>query len=290
MLRELAPAKLNLYLHVTGKRENGYHLLDSLVCFADIGDELIFEPSEKFELIIDGPFAFQLSGDDLSGNTVIKAAQLLAAQTKQDLNLKITLKKNLPSGAGIGGGSSDAAATLRALQKLWSVSLPDEKLHDIALQIGSDVPVCIGLHPAIMQGTGDILLPAPTLPELHALLVWPGQKTPTPDVFKNRKGIFSSNAILESSYKSAIDLTRDLKSETSNDLEISAKELYPVIGEALSVLKQDQSCLFSRMSGSGSTVFGIFENQADLAKAAHHIRSLYPNWWVQPCRLNKLEV
>ncbi len=284
MLRVFAPAKLNLFLHVTGKRQDGYHLLDSLVCFADTGDELILEAADRFEFTIEGPFSSQLSNDDISENTVVKAAYLWAAATGKDLNVKITLIKNLPSGAGIGGGSADAAATLRALQEFWSVSVPEKKLHDIALNIGSDVPVCLESKSVIMQGTGDILLPAPELQELFALLIWPGQKTPTPDVFKNRSSAFSGNANLKSSYNNTETLIDDLTSQTRNDLELSATELFPIINDALNVLKREENCLFVRMSGSGSTVFGIFKNQEDLDTAAKNIRSSQPNWWVQPCR------
>ncbi len=286
MLRVLAPAKLNLFLHVTGKRKDGYHLLDSLVCFADIGDELILEAADRFEFTIEGPFSSQISNEDMSANTVVKAAHLLAAATGKDLNVKITLVKNLPSGAGIGGGSADAAATLRALQEFWSVSVPEKQLHDIALNIGSDVPVCLESKSVIMQGTGDIILPAPQLPELFALLIWPGQKTPTPDVFKNRSGAFSSNASLGLFYNDTETLIDDLTSQTRNDLELSATELFPIITDALGVLRREESCIFVRMSGSGSTVFGLFKNQEELDASANSIKFSQPNWWVQPCLLN----
>ncbi|PZP55668.1 MAG: 4-(cytidine 5'-diphospho)-2-C-methyl-D-erythritol kinase [Micavibrio aeruginosavorus] len=286
MLHVLASAKLNLFLHVTGKRHDGYHELDSLVCFADIGDELVVESADKFQFTVDGPFAPQLANNDISENTVVKAAHLLSAATNRDLNLKITLTKNLPSGAGIGGGSADAAAILRALQNFWGVSVADETLHKISLQIGSDVPVCLQSRPAVMRGTGNIILPAPSMPELHTLLIWPRQKTPTPLVFKNRESSFSEPAVLKPSYMDAASLISNLTDYTSNDLERTATKLFPVIDEAMTMLKQDRTCLFTRMSGSGSTVFGIFESQKNLEKAAKAIRSSQPDWWVQPCILN----
>ena len=281
MLRVFAPAKINMHLHVTGKRPDGYHLLDSLVVFANIGDELSFESSEKFEFQVEGEFASVLQ--NIADNSVTRAAKGLAEKLKRDPNVRITLQKNLPAGAGIGGGSSDAAACLKGLCKFWTVTPP---LESLALSIGSDVPICLSQHPSLMRGIGDVLLPAPELPELSAVFIWPCKPASTPEVYKNLKLQKSSEEFLFSpAYKTPNDLISDLE-QTRNDLEPPAIELFPVIREARSALKQNSDCKFARMSGSGSTVFGIFETDEKAASAAETIRQDHPDWWIRSCRLN----
>lgn len=293
MLRIFAPAKINLHLHVTGKREDGYHFLDSLVCFADAGDTLFFEAAQGFEFQVEGKFASDLKPHDrnsspTSGNTIVRAAWLLADMLARELNVKITLQKNLPLGAGIGGGSADAAACLWGLCQFWSLNLPEDYLHNIALKIGSDVPVCLKSQPVIMQGIGDIIKPAPELPEFPVVLIWPNQHASTPEVF-NHLGLtdFSGIADFKTSYSDLKDLTADLQFKTRNDLEKSARELFPVITEVLETFKEEKDCRLIRMSGSGSMVFGIFENEDASLKAAEKIQALHPDWWVRPCWLNR---
>ena len=182
---------------------------------------------------------------------------------------------------GLGGGSSDAAACLKACSKLWS---SDIDFKPLALQIGSDIPVCLAAKPAIMRGIGDIILPVPPLPVLHAVLIWPGQIAPTPDVYKNlRIEKYSEEFLFDPN-----NLIDGLK-RTRNDLENSAFELFPVIQEALTVLRQNPDCLFARMSGSGSSVFGIFESKDRSIQSAEKIKAAYPDWWVRSCRFNSCD-
>lgn len=293
MLRIFAPAKINLHLHVTGKREDGYHFLDSLVCFADAGDTLFFETAHGFEFHVEGKFASDLKANDrdcspASGNTIVRAAWLLADTLARELNVKITLQKNLPLGAGIGGGSADAAACLWGLCQFWSLNLPENYLHKLALTIGADVPVCLKSQPVIMQGIGDVIKPAPELPEFPVILIWPHQHASTPEVFNNLGLVdFSGIVDFKPAYSDLKDLTADLQFKTRNDLEEPARALFPVITEALEILKAEKACRLIRMSGSGSTVLGIFENEDESLKAAEKIQALYPDWWIRPCWLNR---
>ena len=285
MLKIFAPAKINLHLHVTGKRADGYHLLDSLVCFADIGDNLIFQKSDRTEFEITGPFG---TGLDANDNSIVKAARLLSQAVSREPRIKITLEKNLPLGAGIGGGSADAAACLWGLCQIWDLNLPEDFLQEIALKIGADVPVCLKSQPVIMRGIGEVLSPAPDLPELPAILIWPNCHAATPSVFKSLNlESFSSQADLKPVYQDTDALIADLTLKTRNDLEAPARSLYPVITDALEILQQEKDCRLARMSGSGSTVFGIFEDELSAVKAAQAIQAQHPEWWVRPCWLNR---
>lgn len=289
-----APAKINLHLHVTGKRQNGFHELDSLVCFADIGDDISFEPSRSLQFEVTGEFAHLLSGDDLSisresNNSVIRAAFLIADKAQRDLDVKITLQKNLPAGSGIGGGSADAAATLKGLAEFWNLEIGDEEIHAMAEKIGSDVPVCLQSKPVIMQGIGEIIFTAPNLPAMPAVLIWPNQHASTPLVYKNFSAdLFSPGISFDRHYKNIRDIAEDLKTRTWNDLELAAIKLFPSIGQAEDILANANGCLLSRMSGSGSTVFGLFEDENQAIAAAKHISQAHPDWWVRPCLLNSV--
>ena len=291
MITELAAAKINLHLHVTGKRTDGYHLLDSLVCFADIGDRLTFSHSNDLSMEITGPFAHMLSGRDVdispsSSNSVIRAAHILAQKCQRDLRVKITLEKNLPVGAGIGGGSADAAACLRGLSRLWNISVQETMMHDIAAKIGSDVPVCLYNQPVTMQGVGDIIITNMKLPVLHAVLIWPDQPVPTEQIFKNlRMESYSKSADIAGNYVDTASLVFVLN-KTKNDLCEVATKLYPSISTAIEEMKAASGCIFTRMSGSGSTVFGIFSSQLDSKKACEEISARHKNWWVKSCLLN----
>ncbi len=294
MLKIFAPAKINLHLHVTGKKPDGYHLLDSLVCFADIGDTLYFEPARGFNFKIEGNFATHLTQNDIdsspaSGNTVVRAAWALANTLARELNVAITLQKNLPPGGGIGGGSADAAACLWGLCQFWNLNLPTDYLHNLALKIGSDVPVCMKSLPAIMQGTGDIILAAPELPEIPIVMIWPQQPASTPDVFRSLEmPKFSEAVTFKKNYEDIPQLVADLNLQTRNDLDGAAQKLFPVIGLALQNLRDNKECLLARMSGSGSTVFGIFESEEKSAEAVEAILKAHPEWWVRHGWLNRI--
>ncbi len=190
MLIETAPAKVNLYLHIVGRRSDGYHLLDSIAVFPGAADTVQATPADTTTLKIIGPRGIGLgAGPD---NLVLQAAQALALAAGVTAGAHLTLEKRLPVASGIGGGSADAAATLRALIRLWDLHLPPDRLKLIAELLGADVPVCLGSRPSRMQGIGDILIPAPALPPCGMVLLNPGAAIATPDVFRERRGAFSN--------------------------------------------------------------------------------------------------
>lgn len=248
---EFAPAKLNLALHVTGRRPDGYHLLDSLVCFAAVGDRICLTPGPP-SLVIDGPFAAGLgTGPD---NLCLRAAQLAGA------SVAITLTKNLPVASGIGGGSADAAAVLRALARMGH-PLPARPQ-----DLGADVPVCLPSTPARMQGVGEVLTPLPALPPLHLVLVNPGIALSTPQVFAGLTRRDNPPLPPIPDFADATALTHWLRT-TRNDLEGPAIAAAPVVAELLSALTA-RGAMLARMSGSGATCFGIFPDAASAQRAA----------------------
>jgi 4-diphosphocytidyl-2-C-methyl-D-erythritol kinase len=266
-----APAKINLFLHVGDKRGDGFHALQSLVAFTDAGDELSFAPSEGISLTIDGPFGAGLSaGDD---NLIVRAAKALPGGK----GAAVTLTKNLPVASGIGGGSADCAATLRGLNHLWGLGLDARALQDVGATLGSDVPVCITCRPQWMEGRGELVTELPPLPELAMVLVNPGVGVPTGKVFAaltQRRGV---GLTLPPRFAGADDLIAYLK-DTANDLEAPARVIAPVIGEVLDFIA-GEGALLSRMSGSGATCFGLFENGTTARRAAAAIRAAHPSWW-----------
>lgn len=279
---EQAWAKVNLTLQVTGRRADGYHELESLVAFADIGDALRAEPAEALTLRIDGPFAASLRGDD--DNLVTRAARALAAETGRSPGAALSLTKNLPVASGIGGGSADAAAALRGLARLWNLSLPSAELEALALTLGADVPVCLRGEPAVMSGIGERLQPVPALPPLWLLLVNPGVAVSTAAVFAARTGAFASVAEPRLPPLGLQDFVGWL-GRRSNDLEAPASRLAPTIAEVLSALRELPACLLARMSGSGATCFGLFENEPAARAAAESVALQQPGWWVAPALL-----
>ena len=280
MIDEFAPAKLNLYLHITGRRADGYHDLDSLVAFAGIGDKIQLEPSETFEFKIEGPQAAALKDEPIDDNLVVKAAISLAELTGKKLNLKLTLVKNLPSASGIGGGSSDAAATLRALAKHWGISINDPLLLKAALLHGQDVPVCLETKNNYITASGTEK--GPSLPYADIVLINPNKALPTADVYKTYKDgapAFSAMAQLQEAPKDLGALIVELK-KRHNDLYEPATHLMPDIGHILDKLGPEDGCLFAQMSGSGATCFGIFSDRNSARNAAASLMAHNPNWWV----------
>lgn len=272
---EAAPAKLNLYLHVLGRRDDGYHILDSLVAFAAAGDVLHCAPAEDLSLVLTGPFAPALSGE--ADNLVLRAARALAAACGVPPRARITLEKRLPVASGIGGGSADAAAALRALCRLWGVTPGAATLARIALSLGADVPVCLESRPLRMGGIGERLQPAPALPDCGVLLVNPGIAVATASVFRGRVGEFSEPAVLPVRWDDAAAMAADLR-VLRNDLEAPARALAPVIGTVLDALAAQPGCLLARMSGSGATCFGVFRYAAAAAQAARGLAR--EGWWM----------
>ena len=282
VVRRLAPAKVNLYLHVVGKRADGYHLLDSLVAFAAVADELTFAPAPDLSLAVDGPFGHGLgAGDD---NLVLKAARALAAQVGRTPGAAIRLTKRLPVASGIGGGSADAAATLRGLNRLWNLGLLESTLAPIGLGLGADVPVCLAGVPSFFGGIGDEIASAGPLPRAHVVLVNPGAPLATAAVFRARAqagggATYSQPARWTDAVPDAVALA-GLLARRGNDLTGAAIGLLPAIAEVLAALEQQPACLLARLSGSGATCFGLFAERGGAREAAAAIAAAHPDWWV----------
>ncbi|MBI2255059.1 MAG: 4-(cytidine 5'-diphospho)-2-C-methyl-D-erythritol kinase [Proteobacteria bacterium] len=278
----LARAKVNLYLHVVGKRADGYHLLDSLIVFAETGDDIRVSPADDLTLTIDGPFGNGL--DTGAGNLVMRAALALRDLAGTAQGAAIHLTKNLPLASGIGGGSADAATALSALIDLWQVKPERVALYKLAEKLGADVPVCLDGRPAFVGGVGEDIEAAGTLPETHILLVNPLVETPTPAVFKARRGGFSESARWHQVPATAADLAAYLKGR-KNDLTDPAIVVAPVVADVLGAIAATPACLLSRLSGSGATCFGLYESAAaaDAARAA--ITARHPGWWSATARI-----
>lgn len=273
-ITEHAPAKINLFLHVVGRRNDGYHLLDSLAVFTTLGDQIDVSPSPDLTLRLKGPFGEVLTAEP--DNLVLRAARGLASQAGVQAQARLTLRKNLPVASGIGGGSADAAATLRALCRLWALRPDRHSLGRLAVDLGADVPVCLAGTPARMGGIGEDLSAAPRIPACGIVLINPGVAVATPAVFKARQGGFSQPAILPCGWSDAAAMASDL-ARLGNDLAEPAITLQPVIADVLVALQRLPGCLLARMSGSGATCFGLFPSP----QAAEHAAALieYSGWW-----------
>ncbi|AWV24269.1 4-diphosphocytidyl-2-C-methyl-D-erythritol kinase [Roseomonas mucosa] len=273
---EFAPAKVNLFLHVTGRREDGYHLLDSLAVFAGVGDELTASPAEALTLEIDGPEGGALVAEP--DNLVLRAARLLAESHGVSHGAALRLTKRLPVASGIGGGSADAAAALRLLARQWRLPLPPEAA---VARLGADVPVCGASRAARMGGIGEELAPAPRFPAYGLLLANPRIPLSTPAVFRARAPGFTPPAELPASWSSARAMAEDLR-RCTNDLEAPARELCPAVTEVLSAIASRKDCLLARMSGSGATCFGLFPDPAMAQAAAESLPSAWWRWGGAP--------
>ena len=283
--RVFAPAKINLFLHVGEKRADGYHDLQSLVVFADVGDILQIERGEGLSLRVEGPFASGLDGE--ADNLVLHAARELAGRAGLAPNARIVLEKNLPVSSGIGGGSSDAAAAVRGLMELWQPDLTAADLHEIASRLGSDVPVCLTPRPAWMEGRGERIEPAPAIPSIAMLLINPGVAVPTGEVFSAlgaRSGVGARKPERLSPADALIGYLRTAR----NDLEIPARAHAPIIGTVLDELSALRGNALARMSGSGATCFGLFTDSAACDAAARQMRIRHPGWWVASTAISAL--
>lgn len=273
----LAPAKVNLYLHVVGRRSDGYHLLDSLVVFPRQGDRITVSPAEALRLEVRGPFAADVpEGED---NLVLRAARALAAAAGRSPAVSIRLEKGLPVASGIGGGSADAAAVLRALTELWDLRIDSDALSRIALSLGADVPMCLASRSAYVGGIGDEIEPTPPLPDFAVVLVNPRIPLPTPAVFRTRSGPFSAPGRFERAPADVAELAA-LLSQRRNDLTPAAIALVRAVSDVLSALDNTAEVMLSRMSGSGATCFGLCSSQSDAEKAASALAAKHPGWWV----------
>jgi 4-diphosphocytidyl-2-C-methyl-D-erythritol kinase len=286
-LAENAPAKVNLTLRVLARRADGYHELDSLVVFADCSDRLTFTPGGALSLTLSGATAAQADSD--AENLVLKAARALAARIPSVTLGAFRLEKNLPVAAGLGGGSSDAAAALRLIMRANGLAPDAPQLHEAARATGADVPVCLNPRPRLMRGIGEKLSEPLTLPQLPAVLVNPGVGLSTKDVFAGWKPGAAATAPFDLAAIAKLagreQLLQILQTQP-NDLEAPAIALQPVIADVLSALHGFAGCQLTRMSGSGATCFGLFSSAAEAEVTAKTLHAKYPDWWVQACALN----
>ena len=280
--RSFAPAKLNLYLHVTGRRADGFHLLDGLVAFASVGDEIDVAPADALSLTVTGPFARDLAGEPRD-NLVWRAAAMLAERLGRNADVAIALTKNLPVASGIGGGSSDAAACLEALAALWRC---DDRglLREIAAALGSDVPACLAAGPVWVSDAGDHIEDAGRVPRCGVVLVNPGIALPTASVYRAFKGSFSPPARFPIP-DAAADFAAIL-AERNNDLTGAAVALVPEIGTVLRRLARIDNNLLVRMSGSGATCFALFATVDEARRVARDLQREQGSWWVAAAMLS----
>lgn len=279
-----APAKLNLYLHVTGRRADGFHLLDSLIAFADVGDRVTAEPApdDALDLHVTGPFAMGLMSE--TDNLVLRAARVLRDAAGITAGARLTLEKNLPVASGIGGGSADAAAALRALSRLWGVALPEDRMRALALTLGADVPVCWVGRAAFVGGIGEDIQTAPALPAVPLVLVNPLKPLPTPGVFKARTGPFQQAARFSETPADPGHLAR-LLAGRENGLTTAAIAQEPAVARVLAALDGTDGVLLARMSGSGATCFALYPSDGAAETAAEALRTQHEDWWVAAGRL-----
>ncbi|MEQ1942110.1 4-(cytidine 5'-diphospho)-2-C-methyl-D-erythritol kinase [Mesorhizobium sp. VNQ89] len=278
---EFAPAKVNLALHVVGRRDDGYHLLESLAVFTRFGDRIEIEEADEDSFVVSGPFAEGVPTDET--NLVVGARDALrAALPHASARVSIMLQKNLPPASGIGGGSSDAAATLRGLAKLWELDAGNERLSAIGAALGADLPMCIEAKPLIARGTGEQLSPVAGFPSLGLVLVNPGVAVSTPAVFSALKRR-DNEALPALPTRIDFHTLRNWLEMTRNDLEEAALSIEPAIGAAKRAL-ENADAGFARMSGSGATCFGLFETGNVAKRAAAVIRKRHPDWFVAATR------
>jgi 4-diphosphocytidyl-2-C-methyl-D-erythritol kinase len=274
-----APAKINLALHVCGRRDDGYHLLDSLVAFAGVGDRVTACAASDFRLKITGAFAAGLSAEP--DNLVLRAARWLAAKTGTSQAAHLSLEKNLPIASGIGGGSSDAAAALMACADIWGAEIAHLPHDELAAQLGADVPVCLVRRPSIMRGIGEDVTVLASLPAAWLVLANPSLPLATKAVFGALRGRYSAALEPMPVCADAADLAGYLARQR-NDLAAPAVELMPMIAEVLDALSATPGCLLSRLSGSGPTCFGLYGTESGAKSAANALKTAHPAWWVAP--------
>ena len=274
-LQALSRVKVNLYLHIIGKRADGYHNLDSLVAFPEIGDEILVSPSNRINLKITGKSKKELNEKE---NLILKAIKLLK---NKKMGADIHLIKETPISAGLGGGSSNAAVTLKLLSKLWNVPLPP--INELVL-LGADIPVCMDWRLQRMQGIGEKNSFVVSPDFLWIVLLNNGDRVPTNTVFQSVTQNEFSGLINVPRLNEKNILIKFLKS-TGNDLEKAAIKNYPAINELINSLNSTSGCLVARMSGSGSTCFGLYEKKDEAEKAKKHLLNKFPNAWIKVAKI-----
>ncbi|MBL4639301.1 MAG: 4-(cytidine 5'-diphospho)-2-C-methyl-D-erythritol kinase [Kordiimonadaceae bacterium] len=290
-VRVVAPAKVNIFLHITGRRSNGFHELESLFAYTEQGDRLLIEEHHEPELSLTGPFAEQLAaaGGADSSNLVYGALLLLAEKFACSANVKITLEKNLPIAAGIGGGSADAAAALIGLCAYWGKWLPIVELEAIAFQLGADVPSCLHAVPLLVRGVGESFELAEMPGGLGIVLVNPHEGISTPQVFEAYKANADTkfDEPLVTIPSGVMAFYAFLRDETHNALQGPATKLCPEIGVILEALDRTPDCRYSGMSGSGATCFALFDTLKAAEAASNRLKSSHSKWWVHADSLRK---
>lgn len=289
-ITEFAPAKINLTLHVLGKRPDGYHLLESLVVFAGTGDTLTVEAADDLSFHVTGPNAAALADTPDADNLVLKAARLLDAACLSDTGrgrgAKITLDKRLPVAAGIGGGSADCAAAMRALNTLWDLGHDAATLGALGLELGADVPVCVQApRPCVMSGIGEKISRAPSMPDLWCVLVNPGVPVATGPVFKALNAqptTAESDTFWPGGFSDAKAAARFMMT-CRNDLQPPARNLVSEVRETVRAIAATKDCLMARMSGSGATCFGLYADEDAATRAATALRR--EGWWVEAAHI-----
>lgn len=284
-MRVFAPAKINLYLHVLQRLKNGYHALDSFIAFADIGDDIEITPADQFSFHVEGEMSGLLRPSDLdhgpqSSNLVVKAVWRLARLADKTPDVTIKLTKTLPAGAGIGGGSSDAAAVIWGLCELWDIPRDADFVIELLSSLGSDVPVCFEARTSLIKGVGDSFRFIDGLPEMPIMLVYPGKPCSTANIFDHYSGQDRDAVALPSRFEDAEAAVAFLKS-CNNDLLDPALNFVPDIDNCIRSIEAQDGCLLSRMSGSGSCCFGIFEDDQAAHNAVKALANDNPDWWVK---------
>ncbi len=280
-----AHAKLNLFLHITGKREDGYHLLDSLTVFTNLADRISFFPQENEApaCLLKGPFAPALEHLHPSDNLALRAAMIFAGVCNKPFSYDIHIEKNIPPGAGLGGGSANAAGIVRALIDFLQIDMQQEELDQILISLGADVPACFKQQHAFMEGIGDHLTPAPDLPDLSFVIVYPGIPCDTAEVYKALDQSAWSGPAEKAHFEQG-DFISVLQN-TKNDLTEAAISLCPEIQIVLKAIEEQQGLQIARMSGSGSACFGLFGKYEEATSAAEILSFDHPDWRCMPARL-----
>jgi 4-diphosphocytidyl-2-C-methyl-D-erythritol kinase len=283
-----APAKVNLFLHVGPLGADGYHPLCSLVTFADVGDVLRLRQAPAMGFEIEGPFGAELEPG--AENLVVRARDAALAGHPGPPPFQLVLDKRLPIAAGLGGGSADAAATLRLIGEAlgWRAGGGEAGLMRIAAGLGADVPMCLAGRPTVAEGRGDILWPAPAFPELDAVLVNPLRPSPTGAVYRAYDVAGAPGRSAAPDWPASLATARAVAgflADCRNDLEAPAIALQPAIAEVLTALRAAPETLIARMSGSGATCFALCVDPAAARRLGSNIAAAHPGWWVQRCRL-----